>query len=131
MSHNMRGGKIKGAGTKSETLTLPTVVGACSLGGNKSIVVDTTNPTATVTTPASNGLTFNASSLPGSLGGSSNDTGGSSTVSSVDVPIQDGAGNYWGGATFNQAAITYNATGGTVAAWTYSTATLAGQLTDG
>ena len=49
----------------------------------------------------------------------------------MQVAIQDGAGNYWGGATFNQAAIFYNATGGTTAAWTYSTATLAGQLTDG
>ena len=47
------------------------------------------------------------------------------------VAIQDGAGNYWSGATFNQVAIFYNATGGTVAAWTYSTATLAGQLIDG
>ena len=36
-----------------------------------------TNPTATVTTPASNGLTYNNSTLPGSLAGSSNDTGGS------------------------------------------------------
>src|SRR6185369_17741704 len=105
--------------------------GANSLGGQKNIVIDTTNPTASVTTPASDGLTYNASSLPANLAGSSNDTGGSSTVSSVAVAIQDGAGNYWGGATFNQASIFYNATGGTVAAWTYSTATLAGQLTDG
>ena len=49
----------------------------------------------------------------------------------MQVAIQDGAGNYWGGATFNQASIFYNATGGTTAAWTYATATLAGQLTDG
>ena len=49
----------------------------------------------------------------------------------MQVAIQDGAGNYWGGATFNQASIFYNATGGTAAAWTYATATLAGQLTDG
>src|SRR4029079_17401432 len=108
-----------------------TVGGANSLGGQKNIVIDTANPTATVTTPASNGLAYNAGTLPANLAGSSNDTGGSSTVSSVVIAIQDGAGNYWGGATFNQAAITYNATGGTVGAWTYSTATLAGQLTDG
>ena len=49
----------------------------------------------------------------------------------MQVAIQDGAGNYWGGATFNQAAIFYNAAAGTTAAWTYATATLAGQLTDG
>jgi alkylation response protein AidB-like acyl-CoA dehydrogenase len=47
----------------------------------------------------------------------------------VQVAIQDGAGNYWGGATFNQGSIFYNATGGTTGAWTYSTATLAAQLT--
>ena len=101
------------------------------IGGQKNIVVDTTNPTASVTTPAVDGNTYNATSLPASLAGSSADTGGSSTVSSVQVAIQDGAGNYWGGATFNQASIFYNATGGTVAAWTYSTATLVGQLTNG
>ena len=130
-SLTLNGGTIKDGATNNATLTLPTVGGANSLGGQKNIVIDTANPTATVTTPASDGLTYNGTSLPASLAGSSNDTGGSSTVSSVAVAIQDGAGNYWGGATFNQAAITYNATGGTVGAWTYSTATLAGQLTDG
>ncbi len=84
-----------------------------------------------MTTPAVSGNSYNGTSLPASLAGSSADTGGSSTVSSVQVAIQDGAGNYWGGATFNQAAIFYNATGGTTNAWTYSTATLAGQLTNG
>src|SRR4029079_17280967 len=95
----------------------------------KNIIIDTANPSATVTTPASNGLTYNASSLPANLVGSSNDTGGTSTVSSVAVAIQDGAGNYWGGATFNQASIFYNATGGTVGAWTDSTPTLPRQAT--
>ena len=38
----------------------------------------------------------------------------------MQIAIQDGGGNYWGGATFNQAAIFYNATGGTDGAWTYS-----------
>src|SRR5213075_3474358 len=88
-------------------------------------------PTASVTAPAVNGNPYNGASLPANLAGSSADTGGSSTVSSVQVAIQDGAGNYWGGATFNQASIFYNATGGTVAAWTYATATLVGQLTNG
>ena len=49
----------------------------------------------------------------------------------MQVAIQDGAGNYWGGATFNQGSISYNATGGTTGAWTYSTGTLVGQLADG
>src|SRR5207237_3854479 len=94
------------------------------------IVVDTANPTASVTTPAVDGNSYNAASLPANLAGSSADTGGSSTVSSVQVAIQDGAGNYWGGATFNQASIFYNATGGTTNAWTYATATLALQPTN-
>ena len=127
----LAGGTIKDAATNNATLTLPAVGGASSIGGQKAIVVDTNNPTATVTTPGVNGNTYNAASLPGNLAGSSADTGGSSTVSTVQVAIQDGSGNYWGGATFNQVAIFYSATGGTTAAWTYATATLAGQLTDG
>src|SRR5207244_8050373 len=98
-------------------------------GGQKAIAVDTTNPTETVTTPAADATPYNATSLPANIAGASADTGGSG-VSTVQIAIQDGAGNYWGGATFNQASIFYNATGGTTAAWTYSTATLAGQLTN-
>src|SRR6185369_12766848 len=89
-SLTLNGGTIKDAATNNATLTLPTVGGASSLGGQKAIVIDTTNPTATVSTPASNGLTYNSASLPANLAGSSNDTGGSSTVSSVAVAIQDG-----------------------------------------
>src|SRR4029077_5281707 len=127
----LSGGTIKDAANNNATLTLPAVGGANSIGGQKNIVVDTNNPTASVTTPASDGTAYNAAALPANLAGSSADTGGSSTVSSVRVAIQDGAGNYWGGATFNQGSIFYNATGGTVGAWTYSTAPLAGQLTHG
>ena len=126
----LSGGTIKDAATNNATLTLPAVGGGSSLGGQKAIVVDTTNPTASVTTPAGNGNTYNASSLPGNLAGSSADPSGSG-VSTVGIAIRDGAGNYWGGATFNQGSIFYNATGGTVGAWTYSTGTLVGQLTDG
>ena len=130
-SLTLNAGTIKDTATNNATLTLPAVGGASSLGGQKAIVIDTASPTATVTTPAISGTPYNASSLPGSIGGGSGDTGGSSTVSTVDVAIQDGGSNYWGGATFNQPTIFYNATGGTVGAWTYSTATLAGQLTNG
>jgi hypothetical protein len=126
----LAGGTIKDPAGNNATLTLPTAGGANSLGGQKNIVIDTTAPTASVTTPASDGNTYNASTLPANLAGSSADTGGSG-VSSVQIAIQDGAGNYWGGATFNQASLAYNATGGTTNAWTYATATLAGQLTDG
>src|SRR5204863_81597 len=124
----LAGGTIKDTATNNATLTLPTVGGASSLGGQKAIVVDTTNPTESVTTPAADATPYNATSLPATIAGASADTGGSG-VSTVTIAIQDGAGNFWGGATFNQAAIFYNATGGTTAAWTYSTATLAGQLT--
>src|SRR6202011_3340774 len=127
----LAGGTIKDAATNNATLTLPAVGGANSIGGQKNIVVDTNNPTASVTTPAIDGSTYNAATLPANLAGSSADTGGSSSVATVQVAIQDNAGNYWGGATFNQASIFYNATGGTTAAWTYATATLAGQLTNG
>src|SRR6202030_4025030 len=127
----LSGGTIKDGAGNNATLTLPAVGGANSIGGQKNIVVDTNNPTATVTTPAVDGNSYNGAGLPANTAGSSADTGGSSTVSSVQVAIQDGAGNYWGGATFNQGSIFYNATGGTVGAWTYSTATLAGQLTTG
>src|SRR5207253_2251663 len=125
----LAGGTIKDTATNNATLTLPTVGGASSLGGQKAIVVDTTNPTESVTTPAADATPYNATSLPATIAGASADTGGSG-VSTVQIAIQDGAGNYWGGATFNQASIFYNATGGTTAAWTYSTATLAGQLTN-
>src|SRR5260221_7622527 len=92
--------------------------------------LDATSGVCTSDRPASNGTAYNAAGLPANLAGSSADTGGASTVSSVQVAIQDGAGNYWGGASFNQASSFYNATAGTVAAWTYGTGTLAGQLTD-
>src|SRR5258707_12447754 len=42
----LSGGTIKDAATNNATLTLPTVGGASSIGGQKAIVVDTSNPTA-------------------------------------------------------------------------------------
>src|SRR5947199_6803394 len=44
-------GTLKDAATNNTTLTLRTVRGANSIGGQKAIVVDTANPTAPVTTP--------------------------------------------------------------------------------
>ena len=89
---------------------------------------NTAAPTVHITTPPAEGLAYKASTLPGSFAGDSNSA--TSTVTSVQVAIQDGAGNYWDGSDFTQAGIAFNATGGT-ANWTYSTTTLAGQLTDG
>ena len=57
--------------------------------------------------PRSRSHPYNAAILPASIAGTSADAGGSG-VSTVQVAIQDGAGNYWGGATFNQASIFYN-----------------------
>jgi hypothetical protein len=64
----LAGGTIKDAATNNATLTLPAVGGASSIAGQKAIVIDTNNPTASVTTPASDGLTYNAASLPGRAG---------------------------------------------------------------
>lgn len=54
------GSTIKNAGNEDATLTLPALNAATSLGGNKSIVIDNTSPTATVTTatvgPAGNAV---------------------------------------------------------------------------
>ena len=49
----------------------------------------------------------------------------------MQIAIQDGVGNYWGGATFNQAADLLQRRRRHHRAWTYGTGTLVGQLTDG
>src|SRR6185437_10583173 len=100
-----------------------------SLSANKSIRIDTVNPTASVATPTIDGSSYNSVSFPASLAGSAADAGGSG-VATVQVAIQDGAGNYWGGATFNQASIFYNVASGTTS-WTYGTGALGGQLING
>ena len=52
----LAGGTIKDNATNNATLTLPTVGGASSLGGQKNIVIDTTAPTVTnVTSTTANG----------------------------------------------------------------------------
>src|SRR5207253_3714856 len=43
----LAGGTIKDNATNNATLTLPTVGGASSLGGQKNIIIDTTAPTVT------------------------------------------------------------------------------------
>src|SRR6202008_2736033 len=60
----LSGGTIKDAATNNATLTLPAVGGANSIGGQKAIQIDTNNPTASVTTPAADGNSYNAASLP-------------------------------------------------------------------
>src|SRR4029077_7697419 len=70
------GGTIRDAATNDATLTLQVPGGAGSLSANKTIRIDTTVPTASVTTPAVDGTSYNGSSLPASLAGTSADTGG-------------------------------------------------------
>src|SRR5205823_1427861 len=75
-SLTLNGGTIEDAATNNAALTLPTVGGASSLGGQKNIHIDTTNPTESITAPGVNGNRYNAASLPGSIAGASADTGG-------------------------------------------------------
>ena len=70
----LNGGTIKDATGNDATRTLVVGAGnAGSLANAKNIVVDTTNPTATVTTPAADGTFYRAATLPGNLAGDSSD----------------------------------------------------------
>ncbi len=51
---SLSGGTIKDATGNDATLTLPTVGGSSSLGGQKNIVIDNTAPTVTITSTATN-----------------------------------------------------------------------------
>src|SRR5205807_10626986 len=53
----LAGGTIKDTATNNATLTLPTVGGASSLGGQKNITIDTTPPTMSSATVAADGVT--------------------------------------------------------------------------
>src|SRR5204862_8114995 len=53
----LAGGTIKDTATNNATLTLPTVGGASSLGGQKNITIDTTAPTISSATVAADGVT--------------------------------------------------------------------------
>ena len=125
----LNGGAIKDGTGNNATQTLVVGAGnAGSLANAKNIVVDTTNPTVHVTTPAADGTYYRAATLPGNLVGDSSDS--TAGIASLQIAIQDGSGNYWDGSDFTQSGITYNAASGTTS-WTYSTGTLAGKLTDG
>lgn len=50
----LNGGTVTDGSSANATLTLPSLVSASSLGGGKSLVVDTTAPSATLSTTASN-----------------------------------------------------------------------------
>ena len=59
----LNGGSIRDAAANDATLTLPTVGGASSLGGQKNIVIDTTVPTVVSTTASASTLDVTYSEL--------------------------------------------------------------------
>ncbi len=84
-----------------------------------------TAPASVYTAPASGGK-YNAAGWPGSITGTASD--GGSGLATVQVAIQQGAGNYYDGAAFNNAGITWLAATGT-SSWSYAIA--AAKLTTG
>ncbi len=89
------------------------------------ITRDVTAPASVYTAPASGGK-YNAAGWPGSITGTASD--GGSGLATVQVAIQQGAGNYYDGAAFNNAGITWLAATGT-SSWSYAIA--AAKLTTG
>ena len=87
---------------------------------------DTTAAAASVTTPASNGIFYNASTIPANIAGSASDA--ASGVATVKISIlESGSGNYLNqlssGAAFNQASQTFLTATGTTS-WTAATANI-------
>ncbi len=66
---------------------------------------DTTAPTSTITFPG-DGAAYNATGWTDAITGTAADVGGSG-VASVEVSIQQGSGNYWGGSAFDSATEVY------------------------
>ncbi len=98
----LNNGTIKDAATNNATLTLASPGATNSLGANKNIVIDTTNPTTSITSHSDNSY---STSTTINLTGTSSDTNLSKTEISVD-----------GGS--------FVATGGTAGSWTYSATSL-------
>jgi DNA-binding transcriptional regulator of glucitol operon len=87
-------------------------------------VVDTTPPTATISFPES-GFTYSPSAFnqgcPGGICGKVRDGHG---VVAVAISIRQGAGQWWGGSSFNKASETFNAAsvespGANATGWSY------------
>ena len=86
---------------------------------------DVTAPASVYTYPAAAGY-YNAAGWTGSITGTASDAGAG--LSTVQVAIQQGAGNYYDGSTFANAGITWLTATGT-SAWSYAIA--AAKLTTG
>jgi signal peptidase I len=89
--------------------------------------IDTTDPTAVIAFPIGGG-SYNTSGYSAGCGtaatgdvcGTAADTGGGG-VSSVDVSVQRGSGNYWNGTTFGSASeVQFAATGSTTWSWPFA-----------
>jgi hypothetical protein len=119
-------------GTHTFTLTASDAYGNVSTR-TSSWVVDTTAPTAAVTSPAAAGVysasTYTAlcgTSGTGDVCGTASDTGGAN-VTSVAVSLQESSsGNYWNGTSFGSAGEQLTtATGTTSWTWGFSSANFA------
>src|SRR5439155_10738714 len=100
---------------------IDTAANTDAAAATRTLIYDTTNAAASVTTPASDGIAYNASTIPASIAGSAADTGGSG-VATVKIAIQEsGTGKYLNqlssGAAFNQAPQTFLTATGT-SSWT-------------
>ena len=115
---------------RTYTITVQTIDNASntdSSAATRTLVFDTTNPTGSITTPASNGIFYNASTIPANIAGTAADTGGSG-VATVKISIQESGTNQYlnqlsSGAAFNQGSQTFLTATGTTS-WTASTANI-------
>ena len=113
--------------TVQTTDNVPGTPNTNSSAATRTLIYDTSAPTASVTTPAGDGIYYNATTIPASIAGSASDNGGSG-VASVQVSIQEsGSGKYLNqltsGAAFNQSSQTWLTATGTTS-WTVSTANI-------
>ena len=125
------------AATRTYTLATPTepngtknVTGVdnatnVSTASTFTLTSDSTAPASVYTFPAAAGK-YNATGWTGSITGTASDAG--SGLATVEVAIQQSAGNYYDGSTFANAGITWLTATGT-SAWSYAIA--AAKLTSG
>jgi hypothetical protein len=109
----LNGGTIKSLAGTAATLTLPATTASNSLGVNDTIVIDTTPPAVTLTAPANNSYTANATpTLSGAAGNASGD--------SATVTVTIYSGTTTGGAVVQTLTTTRSG-----ATWTKTPTTLA------
>ena len=109
-SLTLNGGTIKDTATNTATLTLPTVGGASSLGGQKAIVIDTTAPTvSSVNSSTANGSYKAAATVSIQVNFSENVT----VTGTPQLALNSGATvNYASGSGTSALTFTYTVAGG-------------------